>query len=231
MASASAGVMLRSALGSTNTGSLLSDWPARSSSSPASAAGAPAISTKATAAAMTERTRRISTPIPLLITTGRSLSEVAAASLLALDGLEQGLEVAGAEPLGPFALDDLEEDGRPVGDRLGEDLQQVPVVVAVDEDAEPLQLVPRQVELGEPHPHVVVVAVRHGEEPDAPLPQRADRGDDVGRAQRDVLHAGAAVEVEVLLDLALLAAVGRLVDRQDHRGSVPHHRRHQRRVL
>ena len=62
------------------------------------------------------------------------------AVLLALDRLEQGLEVALAEAARAVALDDLEEDRRPVAERLGEDLQQVALVVVVDEDAEPAQV-------------------------------------------------------------------------------------------
>ena len=46
-----------------------------------------------------------------------------------------------------------------------------------------------------------------------------------------MLHAGRAVEVEVLLDLALPAALGRLVDREHDLVVVPHDGRHQRRVL
>ncbi len=46
---------------------------------------------------------------------------------------------------------------------------------------------------------------------DAARDQRLDRGVEVGRAERDVLDALAAVLLEVLLDLALLAGV--LVDR------------------
>ena len=34
------------------------------------------------------------------------------------------------------------------------------------------------------------------------------------RGQREVLHAGAAVELQVLLDLRLALALGRLVDRE-----------------
>ena len=44
-----------------------------------------------------------------------------------LDRLEQRLEVALAEPGRPAALDDLDEHGRAVGDRFGEQLQQIPV--------------------------------------------------------------------------------------------------------
>src|SRR5437660_5892447 len=55
-------------------------------------------------------------------------SEVAATRLLALDGLEQGLEVAGPEAPRPLPLDDLEEQGGAVGDGLGEDLEEVAVL-------------------------------------------------------------------------------------------------------
>ena len=60
--------------------------------------------------------------------------EVAAQRLLALDRLEQRLEVAVAEAACAVALDHLEEQRRPVLRGLREDLQQVAVVVAVGED-------------------------------------------------------------------------------------------------
>src|SRR4029078_9435500 len=60
--------------------------------------------------------------------------EVAAERLLALDRLEEGLEGAAAEAARAMALDHLEEDGRPVLRGLREDLEEVPVVVAVGED-------------------------------------------------------------------------------------------------
>jgi predicted ATPase/DNA-binding CsgD family transcriptional regulator len=92
--------------------------------------------------------------------------QVAAALLLALDRLEQGLEVALAEAERAMALDELEEHGRPVADRLGEDLQQVAVLVAVDEDAAFLELLYRDTDLADPLPQhrVGVVRVRRGEE-------------------------------------------------------------------
>ena len=56
--------------------------------------------------------------------------------------------------------------------------------------------------------------------------------DDVLGAQRDVLAAGRAIPVEVLLDLALLLARGRLVDRElDPAVAVGHDLRHQRAVV
>src|SRR5438876_7476153 len=73
-------------------------------------------------------------------------SKVGAARLIALYRLEQRLEVAFAEAGRAATLDDLEEHRRTVGDRLGEDLQQVSVVVAVDEDVRALQRAPRQFE-------------------------------------------------------------------------------------
>ena len=64
------------------------------------------------------------------------------------------------------------------------------------------------------------------------LAERRDRLDDVLRLHRDVLDARAAVELEVLLDLALPLALGRLVDRElDLPLAVRHHLRHERRVL
>src|SRR5688572_8865493 len=65
---------------------------------------------------------------------GAGRSEVPALVLLALDGLEERLEVALAEAERAVTLDDLEEDRRAVAERLGEDLQEVAVLVAVDED-------------------------------------------------------------------------------------------------
>ena len=56
--------------------------------------------------------------------------------------------------------------------------------------------------------------------------------DDVLGAERDVLRAGVEVVVEELLDLALLLARRRLVDRElDPAVAVGHDLRHQRRVL
>ena len=64
------------------------------------------------------------------------------------------------------------------------------------------------------------------------LAERRDRLHDVLRLHRDVLHPGAAVELEVLLDLALPLPLGRLVDRElDLPLAVRHHLRHERRVL
>src|SRR3954466_4159725 len=100
---------------------------------------------------------------------GHPGSEVAALFLLALDRLEQGLEVALSETERAVPLDELEEDGRPVAGGLGEDLQQVAVLVAVDQDPALLQLLDRGPDLTDAGAQlgVLVVGVRRGEELDA----------------------------------------------------------------
>src|SRR4051794_40852284 len=219
-ASASPALSGRSAAGSTNTGSRRSASPARSSSAPA-ITGAAVVRTARTRANAARRRR---CTLPALPAGSRSrASEVAAPRLLPLDRLEEGLEVAGAEALRALPLDDLEEHGRTVADVLGEQLEQVAVLVLVDEDTQLLQLVPRQLEVPEPLSYVRIVRIGDLEEPHTALAHRRHgRGDVVG-AQRDVLDARAAVEVDVLLDLALLAAVGRFVDGQHDLRAVPHH--------
>ena len=142
--------------------------------------------------------------------------QVAAQFLLALDRLEQGLEVALAEAKRAVPLDELEEHGRPVADRLGEDLQQVAVFVAVDEDAPLLQFLNRDPDLADPAAQdgVGVVAVGGGEELHAALLELVDRLADVRGRKGQVLHAGAPVELQVLVDLGLALAAGGLVERE-----------------
>src|SRR5919204_6192003 len=158
--------------------------------------------------------------------------EVAAQGLLALDRLEQRLEVALAEGGRAVPLDHLEEDGRPVLRRLGEDLEQVPVLVPVGQDLQPPQVEVVLRDLADPVLDLLVVRIGRVEEEDAALLQRLDGADDVLALHRDVLHAGRVVELEVLLDLALLLSLRGLVDRElDLAAPVRHHLRHQRRVF
>src|SRR5215203_2618424 len=97
--------------------------------------------------------------------------QVAAALLLALDRLELGLEIALAKAAGTVAFNDLEEDRRPVADRLREDLQQVALVVAVDQDPEPPQILHVLLDLADPSRHLRVVGVRDREKLDAAVAQ------------------------------------------------------------
>src|SRR4051794_20461943 len=108
-------------------------------------------------------------------------SQVPAKFLLALDRLEQRLEVSLAEAQRPVPLDELEEHGGPVADRLREDLQQVAVLVAVDEDAALLQVLDRHAHLADALSQlgVLVVGVRRVEELHAIGAKRVDGLEDV----------------------------------------------------
>ena len=136
----------------------------------------------------------------------RSL-QVAAELLLPLDRLEQRLEVALAEAERAVPLDQLEEHRRAVLHGLGEDLQQVAVLVPVDQDR-PARAAPRSAPgpRRSGSPELVVVGV--GRVRGTPRRPRAssDGGQDVVGGERDVLRAGAAVELEVLVDLRLALA-------------------------
>src|SRR5919198_3577435 len=170
--------------------------------------------------------RRLAAPLP------QADSEIPAQRLFSLYGFEQRLEVAVAEAARAVALDHLEEERRPVLRRLREDLEQVAVVVAVGEDAQPPQVRVGLVDLADAVADVLVVGLRRLEEENASLLQRLDRPDDVVRREGDVLDAGAAIEVEVLLDLALAPALGRLVERElDLPPAAEHDLRHEGRVL
>ena len=61
-------------------------------------------------------------------------SEVATLGLLSLNSLEEGLKVASTEALMVPALDDFEEKSGAIFQRLGKDLQKIPLVIVVDED-------------------------------------------------------------------------------------------------
>ena len=113
-----------------------------------------------------------------------------------------------------MALDDLEEHRRPIAHRLGEDLEQVTLVVVIHEDPLLAQVGELPSDLGHPLGHLVVVRVRNLQEADAAPAKLGDRADDVPRRDRDVLSAGALVELEVLVDLGLAKALRRLVDRE-----------------
>src|SRR5204863_8948781 len=116
--------------------------------------------------------------------------------LFGFDGLEERPEVALAEAAAAVALNDLEEHGGTVLDRPREDLQEIPLVVAIDEDAELADLVHRLANLADPRGEVLVIVVRHPEELDAVGAELRQRLDDVAAVHRDVLHPRRAIEVQ-----------------------------------
>ena len=62
--------------------------------------------------------------------------QVSSKGLLALDGFEEAFEIPCTEPVEIVSLDDFEEDGGPICQRLGEDLDQVSAFVEVDQEME-----------------------------------------------------------------------------------------------
>jgi hypothetical protein len=154
--------------------------------------------------------------------------EVAAQFLFAFDSFEEGFEVALAKAAAALALDNLVEDGRTVFDGTSEDLEHVAFVVAVDEDAEFFEFVDGFVDLADAGLQLGVIGVGDGEEVDSLLLHLGDGGEYVVGGEGHVLDAGAAVEVEVLLDLGLAPAFGWLVDGEfDVAVAVGHHLGHE----
>src|SRR5487761_1520010 len=148
-------------------------------------------------------------------------SEVTPSLLLVLDRLEEGLEVALAEATATLALDHLEEEGRAVLHRASEDLEQVAVLIAVYQDVEFLKPAQVLVDLADAARKRLVVAVRGAQELGALPAQPGNALDDVLAVQSDVLHPGAVVVVEVLVDLGATESLGRFVDREGDAPSPP----------
>ena len=118
----------------------------------------------------------------------------------------------------------LDEHGRAVGHRLGEQLEEMAVRFVVDENAKSLNLGPREVQKRQPVGDVLVVGVVGLEEPHSPTTQRADGLNDVVGTEGQMLNTGTPVGVDVLLNLALSFAVGRFVQGHHDGVAVPHHR-------
>lgn len=66
------------------------------------------------------------------------LIKITPSGLLILNGLEETLEIAHTEAVVVISLDDLNEDSWSVFQRLGEELQEVTLIVVVDQDLEAL---------------------------------------------------------------------------------------------
>ena len=86
-----------------------------------------------------------------------------------------------------------------------EDLEEVALLVTVGLDAELLEDVDRHADVADAVGQRRVVLVRQTEELHPVVAEAAHGPDDVLGPDRDVLAAGRAIPVEVLLDLALLA--------------------------
>ena len=132
-------------------------------------------------------------------------SEVAPLLLIHLDALKECLEVSSTEALVVVPLNDLDKDGRPVLEGLGEDLEQVAVIVVIDENPQLLEDVDVffDLHLGalEPLAQLAVIGVGNVQELSASVPKVLDALDDVVRPESNVLDSGGAVVIDVFLDL------------------------------
>ena len=125
--------------------------------------------------------------------------------LIHLDALKECLEVSSTEALVVVPLNDLDKDGRPVLEGLGENLEQVTVIVVIDENPQLLEDVDVffDLHLGalEPLAELAVIGVGNVQELSASVPKVLDALDDVVRPESNVLDSGGAVVIDVFLDL------------------------------
>ena len=125
--------------------------------------------------------------------------------LIHLDALKERLEVASTEALMVVPLNDLDKDCRPILEGLGEDLEQVTVIVVIDENPQLLEDVDVffDLHLGalESLAQLAVIGVRNVQELGTSVPKVLDALDDVVRPESNVLNSGCAVVIDVFLDL------------------------------
>lgn len=144
--------------------------------------------------------------------------QVSPLRLLPLNSFKQTLEVTRSKPVKFVPLDDLDEHRRPIHQRLGEQLQQISLLIIVNQDIQPLQRLKLLLQLPVPLlrleavPHRLVVRVGYVDELDASGPHGRDGRHDILGQEGDVLDAGARVKDDVLLDLGAFLAGGGLVD-------------------
>jgi hypothetical protein len=127
--------------------------------------------------------------------------QIPAKILLALERLEQRLEVSGPEALRTLSLDDLVKERRAILHRLREDLKQIPFFVAIDENTQVAQRRQILIDLPDTLRNGVVVRAGNTQEFDAVASQPGDRFDDVVGCDRDVLTARSLIKLEILVDL------------------------------
>jgi len=123
--------------------------------------------------------------------------QVSATRLFQFDCLEQRLEVALAETAASLALNNFKEQRRPVFNGLGENLEEVPFLVAIHENAETLNLLERLFERAHPIAQNVVVDVWHAQEFDSVLLQAIYGEEHILHLQCDVLHSRTAICFEI----------------------------------
>src|SRR5438477_2645550 len=97
--------------------------------------------------------------------------QISSRGLLALDGLEQRLEITFAKAFRALALDDLVKERRPVLHWLAKNLQQITFVIAIDQNAQSLQRVQLFVDVPNAIQQRVIIGRRNVQELDSALLQ------------------------------------------------------------
>lgn len=170
------------------------------------------------------------------VTRKQNALAVAAELLLALDGLEESLEVSGTETLETTTLDDLDEDSGTILNGLGEDLEQVSTLIEINKNIQLLDDIQILLDLGrrvsKTETQVLIVGRRDRQELHTTGTEVGDGLDDVLGVEGDVLDTGTAVVLAVLGDLGLLLSGSGLVDGHlDLLGGVGHDDGAESRVL
>ena len=81
--------------------------------------------------------------------------------LLAFDGFEQRFEIAFAEALRAFALNDFEKERRAILHRLRENLKKITFIIAIDENAQLFQCVQFFINVTDTIEQRVIIRRRH----------------------------------------------------------------------
>lgn len=143
------------------------------------------------------------------------LLQISPQGLFSLDSFKQTLEVPSTKPIKVMPLNNLNENRRPIHQMLRKQLQQITPLIKVNQNIQTLErlkiLIQNHALVLQPLLHPLVVCLRDADELHTAGLQVCDGGDDVVGSEGDVLHAGAAVEVDVFFDLGFLVAEGWLV--------------------
>jgi hypothetical protein len=111
--------------------------------------------------------------------------------LFSFDAFEERLKVALSEALGTFAVDDFIEQGRPVGDRFCEDLEQIPFVVTVNQNSKISENINVFVNLSHSIWKHIVVGFGNAQEVHSTGAESRHGVDDIVGAKSDVLNSSA----------------------------------------
>src|ERR1700677_3664749 len=142
--------------------------------------------------------------------------QVSPCGLVPLDRLEKSLEITLSKTLSALTLDNLEEQGRPVLYRFGEDLKQIAFVIPVNQDTQLFQRREILIDLPYPLNQIPVIGGRHLQEFHSTVPQPGNRFHDIGGSHRHMLYPFPLIKLQVFLDLRFLFPLRRLIDREFH---------------